>query len=317
MTLTCSVTLRTYSLTLCHVRIRGHGEAALMNGSGEQLGRSRTASGAGFPNPRPSAAQPDRPALPIARATAAPHELTSSLARNVTARLDLTDVLTATLSELRTLITFTGGSIQLVDDEGWIRLAAADPAAADELFDARIPLDSTVAGRIVLTERPIYLPDIHATEALTAPPPKANLSPDGVRSYFGVPLLAEGRAIGVLQLDSNKPAAWDDTERMLVVCVAPVVAAAIQNARAQALVVATQINARRVVERWRTITKLLETDVDLSLRGLVEMSEYVPAMREEVDRLTAAIACVRAVAAEVEHREPPSLDLRTPQETRS
>src|SRR3954468_15621312 len=181
--------------------------AARMTGSDEQSERTRTADGTSFPSPRPRGAAPADP--PPARPLDARHELISSLARTVTGRLDLADVLAATLTELRTLIAFTGGSIQLVDDEGWIRLAAADPAAADELFDVRIPLDSTVAGRIVLTERPIYLPDIHAIDALPPPPPKASLSPDGVRSYCGVPLLAEGRAIGVLQLDSNQPAAWD------------------------------------------------------------------------------------------------------------
>jgi GAF domain-containing protein len=282
-----------------------------MTGSDEQSERTRTADGTSFPSPRPRGVTPAGPALADAakRPLDARHELISSLARTVTGRLDLADVLAATLSELRTLISFTGGSIQLVDDEGWIRLAAADPAAADELFDVRIPLDSTVAGRIVLTERPVYLPDIHAVDTLASPPPKANLTPDGVRSYFGVPLLAEGRAIGVLQLDSNQPAAWDDTERMLVVCVAPVVAAAIQNARAQARVIATQSTAHRIIERWRVLTQLLEGDVDVSLRGLVEMAEYVPAMRDEVDRLTAAIACVRAVAA---NAEPSSVDLRQP-----
>jgi GAF domain-containing protein len=260
-----------------------------------------------------------RPTRALTEPGDARHLLISNLTRNVTARLDLGDVLTATLGELRLLLRFGGGSIQLVDDDGWIRLAAADPAAADELFDVRIPLDSTVAGRIVLTERPVYLPDLDADHTLPAAPPKANLSPGGVRSYFGVPLLAEGHAIGVLQIDSPEPEAWDDTERMLVVCVAPVVAAAIQNARSQARVAAMQVNNRRIIDRWRTIVQLLETDVDASLKGLVEMAEYVPSMRDEVDRLTAGIARVRAVAADAESRErtAASVDLRAPQETRS
>jgi GAF domain-containing protein len=227
-------------------------------------------------------------------------------------------VLAATFAELRTLVRFTGGSIQLVDDEGWIRLAAADPAASHELFEVRIPLDSTVAGRIVLTERPVYLRDILGDDGVSPQPAKANLSPTGVRSYFGVPLLAEGRAIGLLQIDSAQPDAWDDTERMLLICVAPVVAAAIQNARSQARVNASHASSRRITERWRAITNLLETDVDASLRGLVEMAEYVPAMREEVDRLTGAIARVRAVAADPDDSKSLSpLDLRTPEETRT
>jgi signal transduction protein with GAF and PtsI domain len=163
------------------------------------------------------------------------------------------------------------------------------------------------------------LPDILTDERVAAPPPKENLSPKGVRSYFGAPLLAEGRAIGVLQIDSPELAAWDDTERMLIVCVAPIVAAAIQNARAQARVNSMKANNDRIVERWRTITRLLETDVDASLRGLVELAEYVPSMRAEVDRLTAGIACVRAVAAAADNdgSSDVSVDLRAPHPTRT
>jgi GAF domain-containing protein len=283
----------------------------------------------GLPNPRvgrlaqpgmgPEPGTDGRPTQAQTEPGDARHLLISNLTRNVTARLDLGDVLAATLSELRLLLRFGGGSIQLIDDDGWIRLAAADPAATDELFDVRIPLDSTVAGRIVLSERPVYLPDLDADHTLPAAPPKANLSPGGVRSYFGVPLLAEGHAIGVLQIDSPDADAWDDTERMLVVCVAPVVAAAIQNARSQARVTAMQVNNRRIIDRWRTIVELLETDVDASLTVLVEMAEYVPSMRDEVDRLTAGIARLRAVAAVAESRERTtgSVDLRSPQQTRS
>ena len=41
-----------------------------------------------------------------------------SLVRNVTARQDLDDVLSETFRSLRAMIEFTGGSIQLLDDEG-------------------------------------------------------------------------------------------------------------------------------------------------------------------------------------------------------
>ena len=203
--------------------------------------------------------------LGVEQAAEERQRLITTLAREVTARHDLADVLAATLARLRRLVSFGGGSIQLLDDEGWIRMAAADPVPAEELFALRIPLDSTVAGRIILTERPIYLPDIHTDPGAPAQPPKANLSPAGVRSYFGVPLLAEGRAIGVLQVDSPEPHAWDETDRMLLVCVAPVVAAAIQNARAHARVTAAQVSNRRIADRWRAVNGILETDFDAPL----------------------------------------------------
>ena len=289
--------------------------------------RSRAAQPAGLPNPRPGTAGGGNGAVEgdvgdersrRDAAAEARHELITSLTRNVTARHDLGDVLATTLAELRGLVRFGGASIQLLDDDGWIRLAAAEPAAPDDLYEARIPLESTVAGRIVLTERPVYLADINNDAHVTHPLPKSHLTPSGVRSYFGVPLLAEGHAIGVLQFDSPEASAWDDTERMLITCVAPVVAAAIQNARSHSRVSAMSVHNQRIVSRYNAIRQLLEADVDRALRGLVELAEYIPSMRDDVDRMTTAIACVRAIAAGVADDEQDLwVDLRTPQKTRS
>src|SRR5437764_14241717 len=125
--------------------------------------------------------------------------LVLALTRQVTSRHDLDDVLSATLRCLRPLVEFGGGSIQLLDDEGWIQMAAADPVAPAHVMAQRVPLGTSVAGRIVLTEQPVYLPDL---QAAGGPGPGSKAVAAGVRSYFGIPLLADGAAIGVLQVDS-------------------------------------------------------------------------------------------------------------------
>src|SRR5207302_1039219 len=79
------------------------------------------------------------------------------LARQITSRHDLDDVLSETLRVLRPLVAFAGGSIQLLDDEGWIRVAAADPVAPAHLMAQRLPLATSVAGRVILTEQAVYL----------------------------------------------------------------------------------------------------------------------------------------------------------------
>lgn len=160
--------------------------------------------------------------------------LVLDLARQVTARRNLDDVLATTFRCLRPVLEFSGGSIQLLDDDGWIRLAATDPAAPPHVLAMRIPLGSTVGGRIILTEQPVYVPDVAADAAVPAERRKNTVS-RGVRSYLGVPLVAEGRAIGLIQVDSAEPDAWDEEDRLLLSSVAPIVAAAIQNARAHAL----------------------------------------------------------------------------------
>src|SRR5580765_3252692 len=82
------------------------------------------------------------------------------LARQITGRHNLYDVLAEVLRCLRPLVDFGGGSIQLLDDEGWIQMAASDPIAPAHVMSQRIPLGSSVAGRVILTEHPVYLPDI-------------------------------------------------------------------------------------------------------------------------------------------------------------
>jgi GAF domain-containing protein len=166
---------------------------------------------------------------PFAEAT--PTSLLLRLSRQITARHDLDDVLSETFRALRPLLPFGGGSIQLLDDEGWIRMAAAEPAAPEHVMAQRIPLAGSVGGRVVLTEQPVYMPDIVGE---VSDDRRTKTVSGGVRSYIGVPLVADGHAIGLLQLDSPEPDAWSEEQRSLLLSASPVVAAAIQNARAHA-----------------------------------------------------------------------------------
>src|SRR5437868_2750447 len=152
------------------------------------------------------------------------------LARQITGRRKLDDVLAGVFDCLRPLVAFGGGSIQLLDDEGWIQMAASDPAAPAHVMAERVPLGTSIAGRVILTEQPVYLPDLNVAQLSG----QGRRVSSGVRSYLAVPLLADGRAIGVLQVDSPEAGQWSEEERGMFVAIAPVIAAAIQNARAHA-----------------------------------------------------------------------------------
>jgi GAF domain-containing protein len=190
--------------------------------------------------------------------------LVLQLTRQVTSRHDLDDVLTTTLRRLRPLVDFGGGSIQLVDDDGWIQMAAADPVAPPHVLAHRVPLGTSVAGRIVLTEKPVYLPDLQLMEGPGAAGPAAGSAvarskavSAGVRSYFGVPLLADGAAIGVLQVDSPERDAWTEDERDLFLAVAPIVASSIQNARAHAREQSARTQAAAAKRRLQEARQML------------------------------------------------------------
>src|SRR4051812_50074414 len=90
--------------------------------------------------------------------------LVLALTRQVTSRHDLDDVLSATLRCLRPLVQFGGGSIQLLDEEGWIQMAAADPVAPPHVMAQRVPLGTSVAGGIVVAEKAGYFQDLQQDE---------------------------------------------------------------------------------------------------------------------------------------------------------
>jgi GAF domain-containing protein len=177
-----------------------------------------------------------------------------ALARQVTARHDVTDILADIFRMLRPLVGVGvgGGSIQLLDDAGWIQMAAAEPAAPAHVLAQAIPLATSIAGRVILTERPVYLPDIAAAGL------GGGRAISDVRSYLGIPLIADGAAIGVLQLDSPEPDAWSADVRELLAGAAPVVAAAIQNARAHARAKAAHAQAATATARLHEARALVE-----------------------------------------------------------
>jgi diguanylate cyclase (GGDEF)-like protein/PAS domain S-box-containing protein len=179
--------------------------------------------------PRPRAGLDD----PVAREPSYDEELRYRLlvegAKEVTGRLDLASVLNHAFVALSRIVTFDGGSILLVED-GQVRIAAGMPTPTPEAMAARIPLGQGVSGTIAVTGEPRYLPDITIASTVTASRRSKNSS-EGVRSWYGVPLIAEGQPIGVLQVDSTEFDAFGEADRLAVLAFAPVVALAVITAR--------------------------------------------------------------------------------------
>ncbi|MDP9182945.1 MAG: EAL domain-containing protein, partial [Actinomycetota bacterium] len=149
-------------------------------------------------------------------------------AKEVTGRLDLQAVLDHAFVALARFVTFSGGSIQLVEGDQ-VRIAAALPSPTPEALAARIPLGQGVSGTIAVTGEPRYLPDITIASTVTAR--RRENSSTGVRSWYGVPLIAEGRPMGVMQVDSTELDAFSEADRLAVLAFAPVVALAVISAR--------------------------------------------------------------------------------------
>ena len=208
------------------------------------------------------------------RPAATRYRLILDLARKVTAARDLDDVLATTFVALRELLDFGGGSIALVDDEGWISFAATDPPATPEAMAMRIRVGDGITGRIVQTGEPEYIGDIHVHPDVT-PERRAKSVSAGVIAWFGVPLITEGRAIGVLQIDSSVPDAWSDEERVLLLSFTPIVAAAVQNARLHAREKAALQRLQELDTRHRDFVAMVSHELRTPLTTIMGYSETV------------------------------------------
>lgn len=176
------------------------------------------------------------------------------VARQVTARHDMEAVLAETLRGLRTVVEFARGSVQLLDDDGWVRLVASDPPARTSDDGGRMPLGKSLASRVILTEQPLYVPDVSLEPAHRLH--DAGLAAD-CPCYFAVPLLADGRAVGLLQIDAATPDAFSETDQLLIASAAVIVAAAIQNARSHARASASRNRAERLERRLNDARRMI------------------------------------------------------------
>jgi K+-sensing histidine kinase KdpD len=155
--------------------------------------------------------------------------LLARVASEIGPALELQPVLSSVLRAMRSLVDFKGGTIQLVE-HGSLRIAASDPPVSPDVAAARLPVGRGLGGRVVASSRFIYSPDVHSDQRVEAALRQLG-SNATMRSYLAVPLVVLGRVIGVMQIDSAEPDAFDTDDLAVLEGLATQVAGAIESAR--------------------------------------------------------------------------------------
>ena len=129
--------------------------------------------------------------------------------------------------------------ILLLDEEDDVLVGRAAVGLADGVLDGiRVPVGAGVAGRIAATREPLIVPDLAEVDVHSA------YLRESARSMAGVPLLLEGRVIGVLHVSSDQLDRFGESDLSLLVPAAERAALAIARAR--------------VAERERRIAETLQ-----------------------------------------------------------
>jgi signal transduction histidine kinase len=144
--------------------------------------------------------------------------------------LELQPVLDIALQAMQEVVTdVKGGSIILVEGDQ-LHIAVCEPQVSADVRDLRMPVDTGLSGRIVRTRRPYRTgnlrEDPHVDLGVATTGTNATIV-----SWLGVPLMVLGDCIGLLQVDSAEPDAFDEADEATMAGLGTLVAGAIESAR--------------------------------------------------------------------------------------
>jgi PAS domain S-box-containing protein len=143
------------------------------------------------------------------------------------AHLDLDDLLAELLDRIAETLSVDTVAVLLLEEEENVLAARAAKGIEEEVEQGvRIPVGKGFAGRIAAQRQPVLLDDVDHADVLNP-----ILRQKGIKSLLGVPLLVEGRVLGVLHIGSLHRRQFKSQEVRLLQIVGDRVALAIDHAR--------------------------------------------------------------------------------------
>lgn len=122
------------------------------------------------------------------------------VARVLNSTFDLNEVLQLVLAELQKVIAFDTASIMLLDGSTLRLVAARGRVSAVEPRVQTLSVEGSAAGYVVQSRKPMRYIAGQNDGPWRSLPTSANIC-----SWIGVPLIARGRVVGVLNIDSRRP----------------------------------------------------------------------------------------------------------------
>jgi putative methionine-R-sulfoxide reductase with GAF domain len=176
--------------------------------------------------------------------------------------LDTGELLDELLDRVRDLLHAETVAVLLVDPSGSELVARAARGLEDEVYQGiRVPLGRGFAGRIAATRAPAML-DRVAPDTVVNP----ILWQKGVTSLLGVPLIADGKLLGVMHVGSMRPRQFDDHDTTFLQLAASRIATALRHQQT-----AAERSAARTLQQGLLPTRLP------AVPGLEFATRFVPA----------------------------------------
>jgi anti-sigma regulatory factor (Ser/Thr protein kinase)/putative methionine-R-sulfoxide reductase with GAF domain len=122
--------------------------------------------------------------------------------------LPLEQMLSELLLRATELLSVDTAAILLLEDDGRTLVARAAKGLEEEVErEVRVPVGRGFAGRVAGERRPVKIPDLDHADVVNP-----ILREKGLKSLLGVPLLIEGRVLGVLHVGTLTPRRFDEDD---------------------------------------------------------------------------------------------------------
>jgi len=143
------------------------------------------------------------------------------------AHLSLDEMLAEMLNRVHDAMNVDTVAILLLEPSGDELLAWAAKGLEEEVeLGIRVPVGAGFAGQVAARKSPVRIDDIENANVLNP-----ILREKGIRSLLGVPLLVEGRVIGVIHVGKLTPYLFTEDDTRLLQLVADRIALAVDNTR--------------------------------------------------------------------------------------
>lgn len=146
------------------------------------------------------------------------------ISQELSSGTDAADLLHHILAVSRDVFRFENAIIRLFDEKQEVLLTAASFGYSPEAAEREIRSGEGVMGRAAATGEPVLVADVSQVSGYIS-------GISDARSELAVPLLVQGRVIGVFNVESNRPDAFQESDIPPLMTLASLAAIAIENAR--------------------------------------------------------------------------------------
>ena len=200
-------------------------------------------------------------------------ETMAEIGREMSAILDLDELLTRMAHLIKRVIDYRIFGIALVNDDDMVEMKVAIQYGEDARAMEPVKLGEGLVGYAALHKEVVLVPDVTKD-------PRYIKAVENVRSELVIPLLLKDRCIGVFDLESPEPNAFNKKHVKLLTLLASEAAVAIENARLYESIRANEARFEKELRfAQRVQMALLPQELPKRLRG-VDVAWHFDPMRE-------------------------------------